>query len=152
MDYNAIHTKNMRTLHPTLRGKVKSIIADLRRLGFDAYVASGLRNKLHQQRLVKMGVSKTMNSKHLADKNGFARAADVVTVDKGWKSSEKFWYILGKMAIEQGLKPGILFGLDRYQRNKLIDYLKRMEVNKVMTSDIDGAYKRGWDPAHLELP
>jgi peptidoglycan L-alanyl-D-glutamate endopeptidase CwlK len=45
---------------------------------FDFAVNEGLRTKARQEQLVKLGFSKTMNSMHLPQLDGFAHAVDLV--------------------------------------------------------------------------
>ncbi len=88
-------------LNPGVAPKIRAIIDDLKEQGFNPVVASGTRTEKEQAEKVRLGYSKTMNSKHL-----HGNAVDIVDGGKGWDSSPEFWAALGKAARKQGLEWG----------------------------------------------
>jgi hypothetical protein len=68
---------------------VEPVLADLARYCFAKCpvkfrINEGLRTIETQEKYVKEGRSKTMNSKHLADKNGKSMAIDIVPIVEGY--------------------------------------------------------------------
>lgn len=71
---------NLNCVHPALIACVKDAIQTSRE---DFAVHEGLRSLETQQNYYNKGVSKTMNSKHLKQKDGFAHAVDLVPYING---------------------------------------------------------------------
>lgn len=91
------------TVHPQLR---KVVERALEISTTDFTVTEGLRTLAAQQANVKKGVSQTMNSKHLAQKDGYAHAVDLVPHPTSWDLKD-FYPIVTAMrsaAIELGVK------------------------------------------------
>lgn len=66
--------KRLEGVHPDLFLVVKAALALSTQ---DFFVAEGLRAKERQAELVALGLSKTMNSKHLPQADGFGHAVDI---------------------------------------------------------------------------
>jgi D-alanyl-D-alanine carboxypeptidase-like protein len=64
-------------LAPDFRVQVFEAIARLAEHGVPVFVVDTLRTKAEQEVNLRRGVSRTMNSKHLPDKDGFAHAIDL---------------------------------------------------------------------------
>lgn len=79
-----------------------------------------------QKEYVAKGTSKTMNSKHIPDKNGIVRAMDIVP------------YVNGKYTWE-----------DKYF-DDLIPIFKDV-ANKLYPNEIEFGYDWGWDKAHIQI-
>lgn len=79
-----------------------------------------------QKEYVEKGTSKTMNSKHLPDKNGIVRAMDIVP------------YVNGK------------YTWDEKWLDKLIPYFQ-FTANELYPNEIEFGYNWGWDKPHIEI-
>lgn len=91
------------TVHPQL---CKVVERALELSTTDFAVSEGLRSHATQQANVKKGVSQTMNSKHLAQKDGYAHAVDLVPYPTSWDLKD-FYPIVDAMrnaAKELGVK------------------------------------------------
>lgn len=65
---------NLNGVHPAL---VSVVMLAMSRSSQDFGVAEGLRSQERQQELFNQGFSKTLKSKHLAQKSGFGHAVDL---------------------------------------------------------------------------
>lgn len=63
----------------------------------DFTVIEGLRSYERQQMLFNNGKSKTMNSKHLMQDDGFSHAVDIVPWPIDWKDTGRFYILNGIM-------------------------------------------------------
>lgn len=63
----------------------------------DVSVIYGKRTEAQQQILVQQGLSKTMNSKHLIQPDGFAHAVDVAPYPLDWDDSKRYYRLFGLM-------------------------------------------------------
>ena len=79
-----------------------------------------------QKEYVAKGTSKTMNSKHLPDKNGIVRAVDIVP----YVNSKNTWE-------------------DKYY-NALIPIFKAV-ANSLYPDQIEFGFDWGWDKAHIQI-
>ena len=61
-------------VHPDLAGVIR-LAADY--VPFDLVVLEGVRSKERQEHLVSIGASKTLKSRHIPNKDGYACASDV---------------------------------------------------------------------------
>ena len=63
----------------------------------DFVIIEGARDSIRQAEMLKSGASKTLNSKHLIQKDGFAHAVDVFhlrkKLDDPWKDYEAFGFV-----------------------------------------------------------
>jgi peptidoglycan L-alanyl-D-glutamate endopeptidase CwlK len=78
--FGSVSTHRLRSLHKPLRDCAELAI-ELSRVDFAVYET--LRTQRRQRELVLAKMSRTMNSKHLPDKSGYARAVDLVPVIDG---------------------------------------------------------------------
>lgn len=135
------------------QAKALAIVTNLESLGYRARLFETLRTLDRQRQLVARGVSKTLNSYHLAGRDGKARAFDVIQDDADpWsttKADRAFWLTLGRLAVTQGCEWGGLWigkqGDPR--RAKLRAFL--MDRSTPWNPD---AYTGviGWDPVHVQ--
>lgn len=90
---------NLAGVHP----KLVSLVKDCLTTGImDFSVIDGLRTIDEQRKLVAKGVSKTMNSKHLPQKDGYSHAVDLAPYPLDWSD----WLGFGRLAgIMQTLAP-----------------------------------------------
>lgn len=131
------------------RQKVCMIVSHGRGHGYKLKVHNALRSVAEQKVKVADGVSKTKNSKHLAGRDGLARAADVIDERWGWKETPlHVWVMIGRLALTQGCEWGGLWGLPFSMRQKFEEFL--LDRSKPFDPKAwDG--KIGWDPAHVEM-
>jgi hypothetical protein len=105
--------------HPVFRHALGLILGELRSLGWQPRIASGMRITAEQAEKVRHGYSKTMRSWHVASTVGMlpvsrasfvevnGNAADIVDSRYGWEGpaadkSSKFWRELGRVAKKYG--------------------------------------------------
>lgn len=144
MVYTGTMKDKTEELRPDLRPKVKAILSDLKGHGWQPVITEALRTQAKQRENVKKGVSKTMNSKHLADKDGYARAVDIIDQRYGWKPPVIFWLHLASTATAHGMRSGSFFGLSKKQEVLLKEALADGRWDDAQRLKI------GWDSAHVE--
>lgn len=79
--------EKLKGVHPEL---VKVVERAIKLTSCDFRVTCGMRTKTEQEILYKSGASKTMNSNHLLQWDGYAHAVDVVALLPGGKVSWDF--------------------------------------------------------------
>lgn len=84
---------NMIGVHPDLVEVVKLAIT---KTEVDFRVICGVRTKAEQQKMVASGASRTMNSRHLVQPDGFGHAVDLVALPDGKVSWD--WPLYPKLA------------------------------------------------------
>lgn len=86
--------------------KLDTVHPDLRQLCFiliqimDVTIIEGVRTPERQTQLVKQGLSKTTDSKHLKQSDGYSHAVDIAPYPVDWNDRERFIFMQG---IIQGL-------------------------------------------------
>lgn len=81
--------EKLKGVHPNLVRVMERAISISKQ---DFSITQGVRTKFEQTRLVAQGKSKTMNSKHLVQRDGYSHAVDVVPFPVSW-DLEKFYVI-----------------------------------------------------------
>jgi len=100
--------EKLATIHPDLQRICNELIKIM-----DVTVLEGVRTKDRQEELVSMGMSKTMNSKHLAQDDNYSHAVDLAPFPIEWKDRERFIYMQGMIrGIAQQLGIEIRSGID----------------------------------------
>lgn len=61
----------------------------------DCLVVYGRRTLEEQRRLFEEGLSKTMNSRHLVQEDGYAYAVDLAPYPLDWNNTKRFYYFAG---------------------------------------------------------
>jgi peptidoglycan L-alanyl-D-glutamate endopeptidase CwlK len=61
----------------------------------DFTVICGLRSLEEQKQLVSKGFSRTLNSRHLANKNGYSEAVDIAPYPINWNDTHAFHRLAG---------------------------------------------------------
>ncbi len=86
------HTSEARlnTVHPALQELFRHVIEK-----YDNAIIYGMRTETAQRKLVDEGLSKTMNSKHLPQRDGFAHAVDVAPYPIDWENTKQFYHFAG---------------------------------------------------------
>ena len=65
----------------------------------DVKIIYGLRSVHEQLRLVEAGASRTMNSLHLKQDDGYAHAVDVAPYPIDWDNTKRFYWVAGMMEV-----------------------------------------------------
>ena len=81
---------NLDTCHPHLQRLMYVLINFV-----DFTVIEGVRTVEKQREYVEKGVSKTMNSMHLPDKDGWSRAVDLAPFPIDWNDTGRFYMFVG---------------------------------------------------------
>jgi peptidoglycan L-alanyl-D-glutamate endopeptidase CwlK len=97
MILNTSSVAKLRRVHPDIVRVVRRCAADWRDKTFTWVITCGPRTLEEQKLLVKKGASKTMRSRHLISKNGFAHAIDVAAVLNGKVRWD--WPLYGKISV-----------------------------------------------------
>lgn len=90
MSYSASSQAKLNTVHSDLRA-----IFELANKHWPHTIVYGSRTPEEQKRLVETGFSKTLNSKHLVQSDGFAHAVDAIPDPIDWKDRERILYFAG---------------------------------------------------------
>ena len=100
--FGELSQKRLRKVHPSLKQLVGRVVAE-----FDMVVLEGDRTKERQAQLVAEGASKTMNSKHIIQSDGYAHAVDIAPYPIDWNNLAPYYYMAGRilqLAMDEGLK------------------------------------------------
>lgn len=92
------------TVHPDMQ-KVVMRVMEMQVMDFT--ILEGVRTMERQEQLVRDGKSKTFNSKHLEQDDGYSHAVDIAPWPIDWKDSTRFYILNGLMraaAHEEGVK------------------------------------------------
>ena len=88
--YSNSSLTKLNTCHPDLQKILKKAIKH-----YDIIIIEGIRTKERQEELVRTGKSKTMNSKHLDQGDGFSHAVDCALYPIDWSDKERFVFLQG---------------------------------------------------------
>lgn len=105
--------ERLSTCHPDLQKVMNEVIKH-----WNCTILEGVRSLERQQQLVDSGASKTLNSKHLPDTNGFSRAVDAApwfstAPHIRWDDLHEFYYFAGfVLGIAQSLGIKLRYGGD----------------------------------------
>lgn len=80
----------LKTCHPDLQKILMEAIKY-----YDVTIIEGIRTKERQEELVRTGMSKTMNSMHLDQGDGYSHAVDCAIWPIDWKDRERFVLLQG---------------------------------------------------------
>ena len=103
----------------------------------DFTVIDGIRTREEQRRLVERGVSKTMNSKHLPQADGYSHAVDIVPWPIDWNDWLRFGRLIGLMqavGLQNGivLRSGIDWDMDGQNKDHRFLDAPHLEVHKII--------------------
>jgi len=88
----------------------------------DCTIVYGIRTMEAQKKLVAAGLSKTLNSKHLPDAEGWSHAIDIAPYPIDWEDEKRFYYFAGLfMATARSLGITVRWGGDWDRDNDLDD-------------------------------
>ena len=126
--FGAKSKSRLETCHPDIQKICNELIKIM-----DVTVLEGVRTKEQQEEYVRTGKSKTMNSKHLEQGDGYSHAVDLAPFPIDWNYRERFVYM-------QGMIRGIALQLG-------------IEVRSGIDWDSDGQVKDHtfFDGPHFEL-
>ena len=82
--------EKLKTCHPDIQKILNEAIKT-----YDITILEGIRTKERQEELVRTGKSKTMESKHLDQGDGYSHAADVALYPIDWSDRERFVLLQG---------------------------------------------------------
>lgn len=104
------HTSESRlnTVHPDLQRLFRRVVKT-----YDCTIIYGMRSLETQEKLVADGLSKTLNSKHLVQDDGWAHAVDVAPYPIDWDNTKRFYHFAGFVqAIAEEMGINIRWGGD----------------------------------------
>ena len=81
---------NLEGVHPLLVDWALELVTIM-----DCSVVSGVRTLTEQRELVAQGMSKTMNSKHIVQPNGYGEALDLAPYPIDWNNTRSFDVLAG---------------------------------------------------------
>lgn len=90
--FSRVSQEKLSTCHPDLQKVVNEVIKI-----YDITVIEGARSYEDQRRYYELGRSKTMNSKHLVQPDGYAHAVDIAPYPIDWNNKQRFAYMAGLM-------------------------------------------------------
>ena len=100
--------EKLQTCHPDIQKICNELIKMM-----DVTVLEGVRSQERQAELVAQGKSKTMNSKHLKQADGFSHAVDLAPYPIDWEDGKRFMYMQGMIrGIAQQMGIEIRSGVD----------------------------------------
>lgn len=110
--FGSASLKRLGTCHPTLIAVAKRAIQITTQ---DFTVFEGVRTVERQRELMRRGVTRTMNSKHLPQADGMSHAYDLVPWIDGkpvwdWEGCYRIAYAVDRAATEQGVASRIRWG------------------------------------------
>jgi peptidoglycan L-alanyl-D-glutamate endopeptidase CwlK len=100
--YSQSSLDKLKTCHPDLQKLFNEAIKHL-----DISILEGARDKERQEELVKTGMSKTLNSKHLKQKDGYSHAVDAMPYPIDWNNWQRNYLFAGfikGLAASMGIK------------------------------------------------
>lgn len=132
--YGRQSLEKLSTCHPDLQKILMKAIEN-----YDITIIEGVRTIERQEELVRTGMSKTMDSKHLKQDDGWSHAVDCALYPIDWNDRERFVFL-------QGYLKGLA---DLMYKNGEISHKLRLGVDW----DGDGNIKEHsfFDGPHIEL-
>ncbi len=97
MELTRSSTDKLKGVHPDLIRVVKRCAANWKDTQFTFGLTCGARSLEEQKILVKKGASKTLRSRHIPAKNGYAHAVDVIAMIDGKVRWD--WPLYDKIAV-----------------------------------------------------
>lgn len=88
--YSKQSLDRLRSCHPDLQKILMKAINY-----YDITILEGIRTKERQEELVRTGMSKTMNSKHLDQGDGYSHAVDCALWPIDWNDRDRFVFLQG---------------------------------------------------------
>lgn len=128
MKFNPVSEKRLKRLHPDLLRVVRRMQSLNTDPDFGAIITCTVRTVEEQKQLVKSGASRTMNSRHIPGKDGYAKAVDFAVT------------IQGKVRWDWPL----------YQR--LAKLMKQAATKEKVSVEWGGDWKTFKDGPHFQLP
>lgn len=132
--YGVKSLERLKTVHPDLQKILNIAIKN-----YDITILEGVRTKERQEELFKAGKSKTLESKHLKQKDGYSHAVDCALTPVNWEDRERF-------VLLQGYLRGIADAL--YESGEI-----KHKIRMGIDWDGDGDIKEHsfFDGPHIEL-
>lgn len=82
--------EKLNTCHPDIQKVMKEVIKYV-----DITIIEGVRSKETQEEYVRTGKSKTLNSKHIKQSDGYSHAIDVIAYPVEWNNWERNYMVAG---------------------------------------------------------
>jgi len=106
--YSAKSMERLKTCHPDIQKVFNEVIKHI-----DCSILQGVRTVEEQEELVRTGKSKTMDSKHLKQSDGYSHAVDVSPYPIDWNNRDRFILFAGKvLGIAKALGVDLVSGID----------------------------------------
>lgn len=106
--YSRSSQEKLATCHPDIQKVFNEAIKY-----WDITILEGIRSKETQEEYVKTGRSKTMNSKHLDQGDGYSHAVDAVPYPIDWQNRERFILFAGKiLGLAKAMGVDLISGVD----------------------------------------
>lgn len=100
--------ERLKTCHPDIQKVFNEVIKHI-----DCSILQGVRTVEEQEELVRTGKSKTMDSKHLKQSDGYSHAVDVSPYPIDWNNRDRFILFAGKvLGIAKALGVDLVSGID----------------------------------------
>ena len=113
--FSARSLEKLKGVHPQLVAVAQAVIEK-----FDFAVICGVRSLEEQKILFDAGRSKTLDSKHLVQADGFSHAIDIAPYPVNWNDAKPFYFLAGLMlATAEHLGYSIRWGGD-WNRNYVL--------------------------------
>jgi len=100
--YSKRSMDRLKTCHPDIQKVLMEVIKHV-----DCSIIQGIRTIEEQEEFVRTGKSKTMNSKHLEQSDGYSHAVDVMAYPIDWDNWERNYLFAGfvkGIAASMGIK------------------------------------------------
>jgi peptidoglycan L-alanyl-D-glutamate endopeptidase CwlK len=102
-----LHPERLSDLAEPMATSIQAVCVEMELRGFPVFVSETVRTPERQADLVRRGMSKTMNSRHLPDAEGKAHAVDLVDARSLhghlilWGASDPAWGLTDRQARER---------------------------------------------------
>lgn len=88
--FSKLSEERLKTIHPDLQKVLREAIKT-----YDFTILEGIRTKEKQEELLSRGMSRTLNSKHLDQGDGYSHAVDIAPWPIDWNDRERFILLSG---------------------------------------------------------
>jgi len=88
--YSKRSAERLATCHPDIQKVMNEVIKF-----YDCTIIEGIRTKETQEEYVRTGKSKTMNSRHLKQNDGYSHAIDVIAYPIKWNDNPRNYLFAG---------------------------------------------------------
>jgi len=132
--YGRKSSEKLATCHPDIQKIMNEAIKH-----YDITILEGVRSLKRQEELVRTGMSKTMNSKHLKNDDGHSHAVDIALYPVDWNDRDRFVFL---QAYVKGIS-------DQMYKSGEITHKLRLGID--WDSDGDISEHSFFDGPHVEI-